>query len=106
MSLLFIGISILLLVALYRRAVSKARSAIRSWADDYGYRVDSARFHAAFNTNYREAGREAEVVYRVVLSSPSGDRNVAYFLLWNLFVGPTTVVVRWDHPRRDSGGDD
>ena len=96
MSLLFIGISVLLIALLVWRVRTKARSAIRRWADDYGYRVDSASFHAAFSTEYREAGREAEMVYRVVLSSPSGDRNVAYFLLWNLIVGRTTIVVRWD----------
>jgi hypothetical protein len=98
MSLLLIGISILLILALYRRVFSRARAAIRKWADDYGYRVDSARFHAAFSADYQEAGREAEIVYRVVLSSSTGDKHVAFFLMWNLIAGPTSVVVRWDEP--------
>ena len=98
MSLLLIGLSVLLIALVFWRVTAKARSAIRRWADDYGYRVDSASFVAAFSTEYREAGREAEMVYRVVLSSPSGDRNVAHFLLWNLIAGRTTIVVRWQQP--------
>ena len=100
MSLLLIGLMTLMIVALYWRVRSRARSAIRLWAADYGYVVESARFHAAFSTDFREAGQEAEIVYRVVLSTPTGERNVAFFLLWNLLVGRTTVVVRWDDPPR------
>jgi hypothetical protein len=100
MSLLLIGLMALSIAALYWRVRSKARSAIRRWAADYGYVVESARFHAAFSADFREAGEEAEFVYRVVLSTPSGERNVAFFMLWNLIVGRTTVVVRWDDPPR------
>jgi hypothetical protein len=96
MSLLMIGISILAIVALYWRVFASARAGIRKWADDYGYRIDSARFHAAFSAEYQEAGRQAEIVYRVVLTTSTGDQHVAFFLMWNLIVGPTTVVVRWD----------
>jgi hypothetical protein len=100
MSLLLIGLMALLIAAVYWRVRSKARSAIRQWADDYGYLVESARFHAAFSDDFREAGQEAEIVYRVVLSTPAGHRSVAFFLLWNLIAGRTMVVVRWDDPSR------
>ena len=95
MSLLLIVISSLLVAALYWRIVSRSRSAIRQWAHDYGYRVESARFHAAFSADFREAGQEAEMVYRVVLSTVAGERNAAYFLLWNVLAGRLSVVVRW-----------
>jgi hypothetical protein len=101
MSLVLIGISVLLVALVFWRVATKAKSAIRRWADEYGYRVDSASFHAAFSAEFQEAGREAEIVYRVVLSSPSGDRSIAYFLLWNMLVGRTTVVVRWEAPSGD-----
>ena len=102
MSLLMIALSILLGVALYWRINRRARSAIFGWARDYGYRVDSLRFHAILSSEYQEAGNEAELVYRVVLASPSGDRHVGYFLLWGILVGRVTVIVRWDDP--DRGG--
>jgi len=100
MSLLLIGISILSIVALYWRVFTRARAAIRKWAEEYGYRVDSARFHAAFSADYQEAGRQAEIVYRVVLSTSTGDTHVAFFLMWNLIAGRTSVVVRWDESDR------
>jgi hypothetical protein len=89
-------LSVLLAAALYWRVVSRARSAIRSWADEFGYRVVSARFETAFSDRYREAGRTAEFVYRVELSSASGDRATGRALIWNVLHGPVTVVVRWD----------
>jgi hypothetical protein len=102
MSLLIIVLSILLGVAVYWRINRRARSAILGWARDYGYRVDSVRFHAILSSEYQEAGQEAELVYRVVLTSPSGDRHAGHFLLWGLLVGRMTVIVRWDDP--DRGG--
>ena len=102
MSLLIIVLSILLSAALYWRTKRRARSAIFGWARDYGYEVDSVRFHAILSSEYQEAGNEAELVYRVVLASPSGDRHAGYFLLWGILIGRMTIVVRWDDP--DRGG--
>ena len=102
MSVLLIALTILLIAAVYWRVSSRARSAIRGWADDYGYHVVSTRFHSAFSSEYGEAGREADVVYQVVLTSPAGDRHVAYFLIGNLMLGRTRVVVRWGEPGRDT----
>jgi hypothetical protein len=51
---------------------------------------------------FREAGSEPDLVYSVELSTPAGERNDAYFLLWNVILGPTTVVVRWHEARRTS----
>jgi hypothetical protein len=100
MSLLMIVLSILLAVALYWKINRRARSAISGWARDYGYRIDSVRLHAILSSEYQEAGNEAELVYRVVLASPSGNRHAGYFLLWGILVGRMTVVVRWDDPER------
>jgi hypothetical protein len=104
LSLLLIAVTALLLVALYGRVTARARSAVHSWARDYGFQVVSLRFVAIFSREYREAGREAEVVYRAVLDSASGERVSAHFLIWNLLWGPMTVVVRWSgEPPPDDG---
>ena len=100
MSVFLIGASILLIAALYLRVAGRTRSAIRRWASDYGYRVESAAFHAAFNSKYQEAGKVAEMVYRVVLSNTTGERHVAHVLLWNLLIGQVTLVVQWTDQAR------
>jgi hypothetical protein len=99
-SVLLIGASILLIAGLYLRVAGRTRSAIRRWAGDYGYRIESAVFHAAFNSKYQEAGKVAEMVYRVVLSTTTGEQHVAHVLLWNLLIGQVTLVVQWTDQAR------
>ena len=102
MSLILILFTLLLLLAIYRRTKARANSAIRTWARTYGYRVRSLHFAAMFSREFEEAGKEAELVYRAVLDSPSGERLAAYFLIWNLLWGEPIVLVRWQTGDHDA----
>ena len=102
MSLVFIVLSVVLVVALYVRLVVRAKKIIRSWAEQYGYRVVSASFEAAFSRTDHDSGRSAEVVYRVVLRSGSGTIRTGRLLMWNVLVGRPTAEIRWDPVAPDS----
>jgi len=81
--------------------VSRARASIRSWARDYGYRVESSTLEAAFSDRYRDGSRIAEVVYRVVFASETEGRHEAYALLWNVLIGRVEIVIQWKDRRGD-----
>jgi len=102
MSVLLIALVVLAVVAVYARLVGRARSTARAWARRFGYRLLSCRFESAFDEEHHELGRYAEVVYRVELTTSSGERHSGRLLMWGLFAGRPEAVIHWDCPPQEA----